>query len=143
MAEPIKINTSKYTKEGKVDVDGNIWTIRLPGAGSELRFSQASRGCKLFGSRITKLDVKIDNGTVTDAELDDYEEYCKKYDENEAIIYSIFVETFLDGTPENTGVKEWIEKTPTMVITRAFEDIKDQSNQSLDGSKEETEGRTS
>lgn len=126
MAEPIKISTNKYTKQGKVDIDGNIWDAVLPGAGTELRFSQASRACKMQEARLALLDKKINDGTITAAELDQYEEYAKKFEENEAIIYDIFTKTFRDSTPDNSDVKKWIDETPTSIIMLAFEDVKSQ-----------------
>lgn len=127
MAEPIKISTSKYIKQGKVEIDRNLWEVVLPGAGTELRFSQASRACKLHAARIDLLDKKIDNGTITDSELDRYEESSKKYEENEKIIYDIFHKTFQDGTKDNSSVKKWVDETPTAIIMLAFEDVKEQS----------------
>jgi hypothetical protein len=135
MAEPLKISTSKYTKQGKVDVDGHIWNVVLPGAGSELRFSQASRACKMNAARIALLDKKIDNGTVTEEELDKYEQFSKTYEDNERIVYNIFQNTFRDETEENTEVKEWINNTPTSIIMLAFEDVKSQANGATDGQK--------
>ena len=52
MAEPVKISTSKHIKEGKVDIDGHIWTVKLPGAKTELRMSQVFRDNKLYAARI-------------------------------------------------------------------------------------------
>jgi len=128
MAEPLKISTSKYTKQGQVDVDGNIWNVVLPGAGTELRFSQASRACKLYQARIELLDKKIDAGTITELELDNYELYSQKYEESEAIIYNVFKKTFSDGTKDNASVTKWIDETPTAIIMLAFEDVKGQAN---------------
>lgn len=136
MAEPIKINTGKYTKQGEVDVDGHVWKVFLPGAGTELRFSQASRACKLAAARIDMLDKKIDKGTITESELDSYEEYSKKYEENEGVVYRIFQSTFRDSTNDNSEVKKWIDETPTAIIMMAFEDLKAQSNEVKDGRQE-------
>lgn len=133
MTEPIKISTSKYTKQGKVDVDGNIWNIVLPGAGTELRFSQASRACKLCQARLDLLDKKIESNTATEEDLDNYEIYSKKYEDNEQIVYSVFQNTFKDNTKNNTDVKKWIDETPAPIIIRAFEDVKGQT----DGKKSE------
>lgn len=126
--EPIKISTNGYIDRGKVDVDGNIWDVVLPGAGTELRFSQASRACKLYEARIAMLDKKIDNGTITEQELDNYEQYSAKYEENEAVIYKVFQQTFKDTTKDNSEVKKWINETPTMIIMMAFEGVKGQAN---------------
>ena len=129
MAEPLKISTSKYVKTGKVDIDGNIWEVKLPGAATELRFSQASRAAKLYSSRIDLLDKKIDSGTITEAELDKYEEYSDKYSESERIVYDILTYTFSDGTKDNASVKAWIDATPIGIISLAFEDVKNQANE--------------
>lgn len=128
MAEPIKVSTRKYTKEGKVDIDGNIWDVVLPGAGTELRFSQATRAVKLYSTRIELLDKKIEKGTITEEELDKYEEYSKQYEENEQIVYEIFKGVFRDGSDDNAAVIKWIEETPTAVLMLAFEDVKEQAN---------------
>lgn len=128
MAEPLQINTKKYTTGGKVSIDGNIWDVKLPGAGTELRFSQASRNAKLYATRIELLDKKIDNSTITEEDLDKYEEYCKEYEKYESVIYDIFQSTYSDGTPENKNVKKWIEETPISIITLAFEDVKVQAS---------------
>lgn len=139
MAEPIKISTDKYTKQGKVDIDGNVWDAVLPGAGTELRFSQASRACKMQLARIELLDKKIDAGTITAAELDQYEEYSAKFEENEAIIYDIFTRTFRDSTEDNSEVKKWVDETPTSIIMMAFEDVKNQGTDKIEA-KDDTAG---
>lgn len=144
MAEPIKISTSKYTKSGKVDVDGNIWEVKLPGAATELRLSQAFRGSKLWAARLEKLDNKLEKGELTDAELDSYEEYKDKYEDNERVIFDFFSEMFQDGSKDNAEVKAWVESTPTAVIQAVFEDMKEQTEarneqtkiEAADGSKE-------
>lgn len=128
MAEPLKISTKKYTGGGKVDIDGNVWAVKLPGAGTELRFSQASRSCKLYLSRMELVEKKIDAGTVTDSDLDKYEDYKNKYEDNERVIYDIFSNTFDDGTEDNSSVKEWVYDTPTSIIMLAFEDVRSQSH---------------
>lgn len=137
-SQPIKISTSKYTKKGKVDIDGNIWEVVLPGAGTELRFSQASRACKLYGARIDLLDKKINNGTVTVEELDTYETYSHKYESSERTIYEVFHNTFRDGTKDNASVKTWVNDTPTTVIMMAFEDVKDQAKNQDEPTSEPT-----
>lgn len=124
MAEPIKINSRTQVTSGKVEIDGQVWDIKLPGAATELRMSQAMRASKLWGSRIQSLEKKIDAGTVSDAELDKYEEYVTKYDENEKIIYGFFTSMFKDSTEDNSEVKKWVDETPSDVILMAFEDIK-------------------
>lgn len=133
MAEPIKISTSKYIKQGKVDVDGNIWDVVIPGAGTELRFSQASRMLKLYGARVDNLEKKFDaldrdQKSVPDADLDLYEEYSAKYRENEQIVYEILQHTFKDGSEDNATVKQWLHDTPMVIIMKAFDDLKQQTS---------------
>lgn len=128
MPEPIKISTSKYRKEGKVDIDGNLWTVKLPGAATELKLSQAFRGVKLWAARMAKLDDRLESGKATDQELNDYEEYSKKYEANEQVIFGFFLNMFSDDTDDNTQVKQWVEETPMAIIQAAFEDIKNQAN---------------
>lgn len=137
MSDTVKITTSQYNTQGKVDIDGHIWDVKLPGAGTELRLSQAFRASKLYSSRIQLLDKKIDDETITDADLDRYEEYNKKYEESEKMIFSFFTGVFRDSTPDNAEVKQWVEDTPTAVIEMAFNDVKEQANsKETDGSKE-------
>lgn len=135
MAEVLRVSTGKYKKEGKVEIDGHVWTVKLPGAGTELRLSQVFRASKLYGSRISLLDKKIDNESITEAELDKYEEYSAKFEESEREVYAFFTSMFRDDTKDNSEVKKWIEETPTAIIQMAFEDIKEQSN------KEEPDGQ--
>ncbi len=120
MAEAIKISTGKYTKEGKVDIDGNIWTIKLPGAGTEMKLSQAQRRLKL-------LDKKIEADTADEDDLD-------KYDKFEKVIFDTFKDMFKDGTKDNEKVKEWVEDTPIAIIVQVFEDVK----KAADGRETET-----
>lgn len=129
MAEPTKIRTDN--KKGKVDIDGHIWSVVLPGAGTELRFSQASRACKLYMARLEIIDKKIEAGTATEEDLDKYEDYSKKYEENEKLVLDIFTNTFRDGTEDNSEVKKWVEDTPSVFIMKAFEDVREQSSNQL------------
>lgn len=123
MSEPIKISTQKYIKNGQVEIDGHKWTVKLPGAGTELRYSQANRAIKLCEARLSLIDKKIDKGTVTEAELDQYEEYSDKFEENERVVYGIFKSVFQDGTKDNTEVNKWLEETSLSLIILAFEEI--------------------
>ena len=100
MTDTRKVDTSKYTKEGKVEVDGKLWTVKLPGAGTELRISKAQR-------RLAFLEKKID-----------------RYDELEQFMFDFFKGVFTDSTKDNSEVTEWIENTPGAIIIQAFEDIK-------------------
>lgn len=114
MAEPIKISTGKYNKEGKVEVDGKLWTVKLPGASTELRLNQAQR-------RLQVLDKKVQDGTATEADLDRYDDY-------EKTIYDTFLNIFQDDTEDNSEVSAWINETPMAIIVMALEDIKKQAN---------------
>lgn len=127
MAEPIKISTSKYTKDGKVEVDGNIWEIKLPGAGTDLKLRQALRSSKLYSSRINIIDKKIEDETATQEDLDDYEKYLEKFDEYERIIFELSTNMLKDGTEDNSQVKAWVDRTPSLIIEKVFEDIENQS----------------
>lgn len=127
MAEPIKINTSKYRKQGKVNIDGHIWDVHLPGAGSELRLSQAFRSSQLWASRLELVDRKIKDGTATEEDLDKYEEYDTRFTKSEEKVLDLFTQFFQDGTPNNSEVKAWLEETPIAFIQAAFEDIKEQA----------------
>lgn len=137
MPEPIKINTSKYNKQGKVDIDGHIWDVKLPGAGTELRLSQAFRASKLYSTRISLLDKKIGNETITEDELDKYETYAREYEDSEKTVLEFFTNMFIDGTPDNSEVKAWIAETPTAIIQLSFEDIKRNANGTTETSTEE------
>jgi hypothetical protein len=140
MNQPIKINTGKYIQNGKVEIDGHVWTVKMPGAGTELRYSQAQRGSKLYGSRLQLLDKKIDNGTITEEELDKYEEYSKEYDKNERIIYDVFAKVFQDGTKDNSEVNKWLEETSLSLIILAFEEISQNADNLNSKIKESDDG---
>ena len=108
-----KVDTSKYKKEGKVEVDGKIWDIKLPGAGKELKLSKAQR-------RLKFLQKKIDSGSYDETDVN-------KYDELEDYTYQFFYELFRDSTEDNSEVKAWMEDTPLSIIIQSFEDIKEQA----------------
>jgi hypothetical protein len=140
MSQPIKINTGKYIQHGKIEIDGHVWTVKMPGAGTELRYSQAQRGSKLYGSRIQLLDKKIDNGTITEEELDKYEEYSAKFEENERIIYDVFKNVFQDGTKDNSEVNKWLEETSLSLIILAFDEISQNADNLNSKIKESDDG---
>jgi len=118
---PISITTSDYLEQKNILVDGNSWTIKLPGAGTELRISQSQRRIKL-------LDKKIEDGSATEADFD-------LYDKLENGTIELFQNMFNDGTETNQTVIEWVETTPLAVIVAAFESIKSQAQevQTVDG----------
>ena len=109
-----RVDTSKYTRSGKVDIDGKLWAVNLPGAGKELQMAKAQRRMKF-------LDKKLTAGTETEADLD-------KYDELEDYMFEFFNGIFEDGTENNAEVREWINDTPMGIILKAFEDIKEAAN---------------
>jgi len=114
MTEIRKIDTLKYNKDGKVDVDGKIWTVKLPGAGTELQMSRVQRRQKFLAD-------KIEKGSYTEEDLD-------RYDEMEQWLFDFFKTMFTDGTEDNSEVSQWMEDTPLAIILQAFEDIKEQAN---------------
>lgn len=160
MSEPIKISTTKYIQNGKVEIDGHVWTVKMPGAGTELRYSQAQRGSKLWGSRLELFDKKIDkyekakldfeNKKISQAELDKlapteedldkYEEYSKEYDKNERIIYDVFKSVFQDGTKDNSEVNKWLEETSLSLIILAFDEISQNADNLNSKIKESDDG---
>lgn len=124
MSEPVKISTNKYTKQGKVEIDGKLWEVKLPGAGTELKLSQAQR-------RLKVLDKKVEAGNATEEDLDRYDQY-------EKTIYDVFFNMFKDSTEDNSEVKAWIEETPMAIIMLAFEEIKEKAN-GTDGQSSEAD----
>lgn len=113
MSDIKKIDTNLYVKEGKVEIDGKVWSIKLPGAGTELRMSKVQR-------RTALLSKKVENGTATEDDLD-------RLDELEDEFYLFFISIFDDGKG-GAEVKEWADSTPLAIIQKAFEDIKEQAN---------------
>lgn len=139
MSEPLKINTKKFQTGGKVEVDGKVWDVKLKGAGSELRYSQAQRQVKLYAARLANLDKKIEAGEATNEELDKYEQYSHIYEENEQIVYQELQTMFRDSTDDNSEVKKWLDETPIFAVLMAFEEVNngvEQSNETSDSSRE-------
>lgn len=108
----IQIKTSELNKVYKIEVDGEAWEMRSPGAGDELRLGQVQR-------RVAQIDKKIKDGTATDADYD-------LYDQLERTMYEMFENMFKDSTENNANVKEWVKNTPMAIITAAISSIKDQ-----------------
>lgn len=115
MSEIKKIDTKKFTKEGKVDVDGKIWSVVLPGAGTELKMGKMKR-------RQEFLAKKADDGTAAEEDLD-------RLDAIEDEFFQFFKNIFKDDTEDNSEVNEWIEITPMAIIMQAIEDIREQANE--------------
>lgn len=124
MAAPIRVSTDKYTKSGQIDIDGNIWNVKLPGAGTELRMGQVQREAKACEARIKILESKIDDGKASDEEIDRYEELCAKSLALQKESMAVFLTVFNDGTKENNAVKKWLDETPTAIQFMVFEDVK-------------------
>lgn len=116
MDEIKKIDTSRYKKQGKVEVDGKLWSITLPGAGKELKLSKAQR-------RLKFLQKKIDSGDYDEEDIDNF-------DKLEEYSYQFFHELFRDTTEDNSEVKAWMDETPLSIIIQSFEDIKQQAAES-------------
>lgn len=114
MTELIKVSTKNYKKSGKVDIDGNIWEVKLPGAATEMKLMQAQR-------RLSILEKKVKSGEATDEDLD-------RYDAFEKVAYDTFRGMFKDKTEDNSEVNKWIDETPMGIIVLAFESIKEQAN---------------
>jgi hypothetical protein len=144
MAEVARIPSNNDTKQRTITVEGKVWSVVLPGAGTEMRFSQASRACKLAGARIALLDKKIDNGTITEEELDKYEEYSKNYEENEKLLIGIFMNVFKDGSKNNSHVADWMDRTPSSEMMEKFTEIssKNKAEESVDGQENSEEPNT-
>lgn len=109
-----EIKTIDYNKkpERKVLVDGDVWTMRVLGAGTELKLSQAQR-------RQKQLKSKIESGQATDKDYD-------KYDEIESMMVTIFDTLFNDGTEDNKHIKKFIQDTPSEVMMNILVDIQEQ-----------------
>lgn len=115
MSDIKKLDTSKYVTDGKVEVDGKIWEVVLPGAGTELKMTKMRR-------RTDFLSKKVENGTATEEDLD-------RLDAMEDEFFNFFKGIFKDSTDDNSEVNEWIEKTPMALIMQAIEDIREQANE--------------
>ena len=115
MSDIKKIDTGKFTKEGKVEVDGKIWSVVLPGAGTELKMGKMKR-------RQEFLAKKAENGTATEEDLD-------RLDAIEDEFFQFFKNIFKDDTKDNSEVSDWVENTPTAIIMQAIEDIREQANE--------------
>ena len=115
MSDIKKIDTSKYVTDGKVEVNGKIWEVVLPGAGTELKMTKMRR-------RSDFLTKKVEKGDATEEDLD-------RLDAIEDEFFEFFKSVFKDSTKDNSEVNEWIEKTPTAIIMQAIEDIREQANE--------------
>lgn len=121
MSEVRKISTGFIQKQ--VEVDGNTWNYREIGAGEGERMSQAFARVKLYSKRAELINNKIDNGTVTEEELDKQEEYLDKIKQNTEEAYEVLFKCLSDGTEDNKTVREWFDKTPQWKVEKASIDI--------------------
>lgn len=124
MAAPIRVQTSKYTTTGEVDIDGKVWKVKLAGAGTTFRVSQIERESKAAAARIINLEKRIESGNATDEEIDRYEELGQKVADLKEETKTIFMGLFNDGTPDNAEVSKWLDETPESIQFLVFEDIK-------------------
>ena len=109
----VSIDTSIYIRTGKVKIDGMLWSVKLPGARTDMKMSRLQR-------RLKRLDKKIEDETAEDNEYDEY-------DKAEAWYYDVLRNIFQDGTKSNSQVHKWVDETPMFMIIAAFEDLKKQS----------------
>ena len=124
MAAPIRVSTNKYIKEGQVDIDGQIWNVKLPGSATETRMSQLQREAKANEARVTNLEKLIDKGEATDEDIDKYEALCDKSAALTEEAQSVFLRVFNDGTESNDSVRKWMEETPNAIQFQVCEDVK-------------------
>ena len=127
MSQVPSINTSSYLKPRKVEVDGNVWTLKAPGAKQELALSQAQR-------RLKRLDQKIADESAVDADYD-------LYDTLEQRMYDMFKDIFVDETEGNQTVEKWLSEMPLSVVMQSFEDLPNQIKDK-DEKKDEPAGTT-
>lgn len=124
MAAPIRASSNKYVKEGQVDIDGQIWNVKLPGSRTEMRMAQLQREAKANEARIASLEKLIDKGEATDDQIDRYEELCEKSQALTAEGQAVFLQVFSDGTKDNDSVRKWVDETPTVIQHMVFDDVK-------------------
>lgn len=114
MNDIVKIDTKRYAKiDPKVDIDGNIWSIHMPGAGKSMEYTKLQRLAKV-------LYRKVESNTHT-------EDDAKRLDEIEDWTIEFFLGVFRDDTPDNADVRKWLEETPAPFIMQAFEDVQEQA----------------
>ena len=137
MAEP-KIVQSKQNRTAKkvVNIDGHTWEYVEPGMGTQSRLSQSLARTKLYGKRAANLEKKLDDDTITDEELEQYEDYLDKVDKHTQSIIDIFATVYIDGSKDNNEVRQWLDSTPPWKLEQAFNDISKQDNKTNDGANE-------
>lgn len=133
MAETLKLSSDKQRRSGKVEIDGHIWSVSMPGANSELRFSQLARDAKRLNSRMAMLDKKIEDGSITSDELDQYDATSKEAVLVESEILGFYSTFFKDNTADNSEVKKWVSDTPLNAIIKVFEEITQKNNEGTHG----------
>lgn len=140
MSKVITISSDKHKKDFAVNIDGNIWRVRPPGAASELRFSQVSRDATRLSARLELLTKKIDSETATMEDLDAYDKASAEYSESEGKLLAYFKGLFKDETEDNSQVEAWINDTPMSVVAKIVNDIKQLAD---GGSDEQDPGQSS
>lgn len=125
------IDSSKYIKVKKVQIDGKDWDIRAVGAGEELALAQIQR-------RLKFIEQQIESGKAIAEDIEKAEELENK-------MLSIFKSLFKDSTSDNSEVNAWIEDTPLSMINQVLEEIKLQSeaNDEATGDKARGQGESS
>lgn len=113
MAKSININTDSFLKKEAIEIDGKVWQIMPLGSKSELEAQQATRRSKLYAMKVAGFDQIVDKGErlLTKDEMADYESALESLEKCEQVIKTVFLKIFKDGSENNKGVQEWIDKT--------------------------------
>lgn len=109
-----QIKTSEHQKTKKILIDGNEWTMKSPGSGTQLRLSQLQRRYEL-------LSKKLEGGAATLEDMD-------KMDEFENSMLDYYASIFNDGTAENLQVKNWIAENSFETINAITAEITKQTD---------------
>lgn len=141
MPEPKEIGSGFVRKQ--VEVDGHTWDYREIGAGEGERMSQAFARVKLYSKRAEIINSKIDDGTVTEEELDRQEEYLDKVKQYTSEAYEILFSCLSDGTKDNKSVRKWFDKTPQWKVEKASIDILKGDLESAKDDKPEEDSKSS
>lgn len=109
----VRANSSNIRKSTKVEIDGKVWTLKLPSAAQELEITRVQRN-------IATLQKKLDSDNYTEEDV----ERLNNYDQ---FIFDRFKAMFRDSTEDNTEVEAWFDNEPLYVIIATIEDIKRQA----------------
>lgn len=110
------------SKPKGVIIDGKTWQYIEPGMGSQQRLAQHMSRIKLYGKWVERLDAKIDDNTITEEEMNKYEEYLDKVQKHTEGVKEIFSNTYRDGSKDNASVIEWLDTTPPWKIEKVFQE---------------------